>query len=80
MINLATVRHTATSALPADVANNNCVQDSLFRLREALHTVDDGGLYYETSTAPDHLIKARENLFAWITEARRAKTVDINSR
>lgn len=73
MLNLATVRHTATSALPTDVANNNCVQDSLFRLREALRIVDSTGLYYETQMAPDYLIKARENLFAWIKEARRSK-------
>lgn len=73
MLNMATIRHTATSALPADVANDNCVQDALFRLRETLERADDSGLYYETQMAPDHLIKARENLFAWIKEARRGK-------
>lgn len=73
MLNMATIRHTATSALPTDVANNNCVQDTLFRLREALRIVDNSGLYYETQMAPDHLIKARENLFAWIKEVRRSK-------
>lgn len=73
MLNLATIRHTATSALPAEVANDNCVQDALFRLREALRIVDSTGLYYETQTAPDHLIKARENLLAWINEVRRSK-------
>jgi hypothetical protein len=70
MIRLIDIRHTATSSLPVDVMNCNCVQDSLARLREALKTADAGGIYYETDEAPSYLVKARENLFAWIKEAR----------
>jgi hypothetical protein len=67
---LIDVRHTATSALPSDVANNNCAQDALARLRQELRRVDATGLYYENQPAPEHLVKARSNLFAWIKEAR----------
>ena len=69
-IRLIDVRHTATSALPSDVANDNCVQDALCRLRMELRRVDATGLYSEVQPAPEHLVKARSNLFAWIKEAR----------
>lgn len=70
-ITLATVRHTATSALPVSVANNNCVQDALARLREALVCVDSLGVYYESEEAPAHLIELRQKLFNWIDEVSK---------
>jgi hypothetical protein len=69
-LRLIDVRHTATSDLPSDVANNNCVQDALSRLRQELRRVDATGIYSETQPAPEYLLKARSNLFAWIKEAR----------
>jgi hypothetical protein len=72
MIRLIDVRHTATSPLPADVANDNCVQDALARLRENLAMVDRTRRYYETQPAPDYLVRYRDKLFAWIEEARKS--------
>ena len=63
-------RHTATSALPADVMNNNCVQGALCRLRQEMGLADSNGINLETDAAPEYLVKARSNLFAWIKEAR----------
>lgn len=71
MINLVSVRHTATSPLPTDVANSNCVQDALSRLRQELVFIDSLGTYTESGPAPESLVQARKNLFAWIEEARR---------
>lgn len=70
MIRLIDIRHTATSSLPSDVMNNNCVQDALYRLREELRRVDNLSKLRETDAAPMHLIKAQGNLWAWINEVR----------
>lgn len=67
---LIDIRMTATSALPSDVMNNNCVQDALYRLREELRRTDNVGTYREADIAPAHLIKAQSNLWAWINEVR----------
>lgn len=71
MLRLIDIRFTATSALPSDVANDNCVQDALCRLREALALTDRVARLREVDPAPEDLIKARRNLLAWIAEARR---------
>ena len=71
MIRLIDVRHTATSPLPVDVMNDNCVQDALYRLREELRRVDASGRHVETQPAPECITKARANLFAWIAEVRK---------
>lgn len=68
IVTLATVRHTATSALPVSVANNNCVQDALARLRSALAFVDSLGYHYESDPAPNELVELRQKLFNWIDE------------
>jgi hypothetical protein len=67
---LIDIRMAATSALPSDVMNDNCVQDALYRLREELRRADASGAYRETDQAPAHLVKAQSNLWAWINEAR----------
>ena len=72
MTRLIEIRHTATSALPSDVANVNTVQDALSRLRSELSRVDAAGDCREVDPAPEWLIKARDNLFAWIKHARAA--------
>ena len=64
-VTLATVRHTANSALPVSVANDNCVQDALARLREELARVDSLGVYNESEEAPARLIELRKELFKW---------------
>lgn len=65
------VRMEATGSLPSDVCNNNCVRDARERLRELLRVVDGTGLYREVDEAPEYLVKARNNLWDWIKEARR---------
>jgi hypothetical protein len=69
-LRLIDIRHTATSGLPVDVANNNCVQDAYARLRKELQRVDASGFYNEDQAAPDSLRKAQSDLFAWIKEVR----------
>jgi len=70
MIRLIDIRHTATTPLPVDVANNTTIQDALHRLRKLLNRVDNSGLCREVDAAPEHLSKARSNLLSLIKEAR----------
>ena len=67
---LIEVRHVATSALPVDCQNNNCVQDAYSRLRTELARADAAGDLYENQPAPYHLQHCVKNLWAWIKHAR----------
>ena len=79
-IRMIDCRDTATSALPTDVMNEKCVQDAFYCLRYKMHVADGTGRYREADAAPEYLVKARSNLFAWINEARASNARRIARR
>lgn len=52
----------ARLALPADKANNNCVQDARLRLREAIILAESTG----RADAPSYVLKAIRDLDSWL--------------
>lgn len=56
---------TTTITIPADQANNNCVQDAAARLRIALDRADGNEDWASVKTA-------RANLASWIEHGRDA--------
>jgi hypothetical protein len=50
--------------VPAHKANNNCVQDAQWRLRDALTLA--GRMHALTDAAPSYVVKAVSDLRSWL--------------
>jgi hypothetical protein len=53
----------AALKVPANKANNNCVQDAQWRLREAIALASWGN---DPHTAPSYVVKAVNDLKSWL--------------
>ena len=57
----------AALVVPPATANNNCVIDGQFRLREALKLASN--FYGEADAAPDYVLRAVSGLESWVRHA-----------
>lgn len=61
----------ATLNVPASTANNNCVQDAQWRLRDALKLA--AHFYTDDDPAPDYVLTAAAGLKSWVDLALSRK-------